>query len=76
MCNAAGNIDLPEPWLFPECDLKDPAVFGPLHGRRKSAVDWFTIVDVMEASRNRCGDYEQMHGQGQFLPGSLMPCEN
>lgn len=50
--------DLPEPWLCPECDLKDPATFGTLNGGRKSAVDWFTIADVREAY-DRCSEYHR-----------------
>lgn len=36
-------------WFCPECQISDPAAFGPLRGGRKSAVDWFTIADVEKA---------------------------
>ena len=48
--------DLPEgDWLCPECELKDPAMFGPLRGGRKSALDWFSVADLDEASRLKHG---------------------
>ena len=42
-------------WLCPECNLVDPCNFGPLHGGRKSSLDWFALDDIIKVSNNQHG---------------------
>lgn len=45
-------VELPEGrWLCPECDLVDPAHFGPLRSGRKSVLDWFSESDIRMADQ-------------------------
>jgi len=47
---------LPEgEWLCNECELKDPAYFGPLRRGRKSALEWFAVDDLEEAAKAASG---------------------
>ena len=40
-------------WLCPECQVVDPAAFGPLGYGRKSSLDWFSSRDLMCVSNSR-----------------------
>jgi hypothetical protein len=46
------HVSLPEGnWYCPECELRDPALFGPLRGGRKSSLDWFSVVDLDKSAK-------------------------
>lgn len=40
-------------WLCPECQVKDPALFGSLKGGQKAAVDWFSVKELREISTSK-----------------------
>ena len=56
----------PGTWFCTECDLKDPACFGPLRVGRKSALDWFSLTDLDEATKASGGthaDHREITGK-------------
>jgi hypothetical protein len=40
-------------WLCPECQIKDPALFGSLKGGQKASVDWFSVKELQEIGTSK-----------------------
>jgi PHD-finger len=54
-------------WMCPECEIKDPAMFGNLKGGRKASVDWFTITQLQGIRRiEQTGD--ENHNNSHLVP--------
>ena len=62
-------------WLCPECQIKDPALFGSLKGDRKASVDWFSVKELQEICGNENGLQGPLRSDGDVttVTSSLNP---